>query len=180
MDRKSIIVLVVCFVVLMLWYPLVQKLYPPKPLPHLATNAPLATLAATNQVPSTSTVSPAQAEAPVIPPGPLANANVPEELLVLTNDNARYTFTSHGGGLKLIELVRYPESVSTRRERLRQPQRVASLNVSTPAPTLALLDGDAVQGDGVFTLTKTEGGVRAEKTLTNGLSIVKEFTLGTN
>jgi YidC/Oxa1 family membrane protein insertase len=105
---------------------------------------------------------------------------VPEELLVLTNDNARYTFTSHGGGLKLIELVRYPESVSTRREKLRQPQRVASLNVFTPAPTLALLDGDAVQGDGVFTLTTTEGGVRAEKALTNGLSIVKEFTLGTN
>ena len=102
MDRKSIIILIVCFVVLMLWYPLVQKLYPPKPLPQLATNAPVATVAATNQGPSTSAVSPAQAEAPVIPSRPMASANVPEELLVLTNDNARYTFTSHGGGLKLI------------------------------------------------------------------------------
>ena len=180
MDRKSIIILVVCFVVLMLWYPLVQKLYPPKPLPQGATNAPLTTLVATNQGPLTSAVSPSQAEAPVIPPRPLPNTNVPEELLVLTNDNARYTFTSHGGGLKLIELLRYPESVSTRREKQRQPQRVASLNAFTPAPTLAVLDGDPVQGDGVFALTKTEGGVRAEKTLTNGLSIVKEFTLGTN
>jgi YidC/Oxa1 family membrane protein insertase len=180
MDRKSIIILIVCFVVLMLWYPLVQKLYPPKPLPQLATNAPVATVAATNQGPSTSAVSPAQAEAPVIPSRPMASANVPEELLVLTNDNARYTFTSHGGGLKLIELVQYPESVSTRREKSQQPQRVASLNESTPAPTLALLDGDEVQGDAVFTLTRTEDGVRAEKTLTNGLSILKEFTLGTN
>src|SRR5262249_5390475 len=135
---------------------------------------------ATNQGHSTTTVSPAQAEATVIPPRPFANTNVPEELLVLTNDNARYTFTSHGGGVKLIELVRYPESVSTRREKQQQPQRVASLNVFTPSPTLALLDGDAVQGDGVFTLTKREGGVSAEKTLTNGLSIVKEFILGTN
>ena len=45
MDRKSIIVLVVCFIVLMLWYPLVNKLYPPKPLPPGATNAPAALLA---------------------------------------------------------------------------------------------------------------------------------------
>ena len=29
MDRKSIIALVFCFIVLMLWYPLVNKLYPP-------------------------------------------------------------------------------------------------------------------------------------------------------
>jgi YidC/Oxa1 family membrane protein insertase len=180
MDRKSILILVVCFVVLMLWYPLVQKLYPPKPLPAGATNAPPAALSATNQVAPTSTVPPTLAEAPVTPPRPLTIANVPEELLELTNDNAHYTFTSHGGGLKLVELLRYPESVSTRREKSRQPQRVATLNAHTPAPTLAVLGGDAVQGDGIFTLTKTERGVRAEKTLTNGLNIVKEFTPGTN
>ena len=180
MDRKSILILVVCFVVLMLWYPLVHKLYPPTPLPVGATNAPPATLTATNRGPSTSSVPPALAEAPVSPPKPIVNTNVPEELLVLTNDNARYTFTSHGGGLKVIELVRYPETVSTRREKQRPTQRVATLNLFTPAPTLALLDGDPVQGDGVFKLTKTETGARAEKTLTNGLSIVKEFTLGTN
>src|SRR5206468_4042228 len=92
---------------------LVPKYWPPRPLPAAATNAPLTTLAATNQGPLTSAVSPSRAEAPVIPPRPLPDTNVPEELLVLTNDNARYTFTSHGGGLKLIELVRYPESVST-------------------------------------------------------------------
>jgi hypothetical protein len=37
-----------------------------------------------------------------------------------------------------------------------------------------------VQGDGIFTLTKTETGVRAEKTLTNGLRLVKEFQPSTN
>ena len=49
MDRKSILVLVVCFVLLMLWYPLVNKLYPPKPRPPGATNAPAAFLTASNQ-----------------------------------------------------------------------------------------------------------------------------------
>ena len=45
---------------------------------------------------------------------------------------------------------------------------------------MALLDGEAVQGDGVFTLANIDNGVRAEKTLTNGLTIVKDFQLSTN
>ncbi len=54
------------------------------------------------------------------------------------------------------------------------------MDTFTPAPTLALLDGEAVQGDGIFRLTRTDNTVRAEKTLTNGLTIVKEFRLSTN
>jgi len=54
------------------------------------------------------------------------------------------------------------------------------LNSFTPAPTLAVLGGEAVQGDGVFQLARTASGVRAEKTLTNGLTIVKDFQLSTN
>ena len=181
MDRKSIIALVVCFLVLVLWYPLVvNKLYPPKPLPPRSTNAPPATLVASNQ-PATPAAAPITPEAPVITTlQPIASTNVPEDLKELTNKNARYTFTSHGGGLKLIELLRYPETVSTHREKQPHTNRVATLNRFTPAPTLALLDGDAVQGDGIFTLTQTGDVVRAEKTLTNGLSIVKEFQPGDN
>ena len=67
MDRKSIIALVVCFIVLMLWYPLVNKIYPPKPLPPGATNAYAASLSSssTNQVASPQAAPPAaQAPAP--------------------------------------------------------------------------------------------------------------------
>ena len=176
MDRKSIIALVVCFLVLMLWYPLVNKIYPPKPLPPGATNAPAAALSLTNR---TATLSPAAPvlEQPVPAPKPIVSANVPEELLVVTNSNARYTFTSHGGGLKLVELI---ETVATRRENQPQTKILATLNTFAPAPTLALLDGEAVQGDGVFKLARIGNGVRAEKMLTNGLSIMKEFQLSTN
>ena len=112
MDRNSIIVLVVCFVLLMLWYPLVvNKLYPPKALPR-GTNAPSATVTGTNQVPVAN--APVLAEATTNAPRVEVNTNVPEDLLVISNENARYTFTSHGGGLKLIELVKYPETVSLR------------------------------------------------------------------
>jgi len=108
------------------------------------------------------------------------NTNVPEQLLVITNENARYTFTSYGGGLKLVELVNFPETVPSWRNRRAQSTTVATLNRDTPSPTLAILGGSAVQGDGIFTLTRTTTGVRAEKTLPNGLVIVKDFAPTTN
>ena len=179
MDRNSIIVLVVCFVLLMLWYPLVvNKLYPPKPLPR-GTNAPSATVTGTNQMAATN--APVLAEATTNAPRITLNTNVPEDLVVISNENARYTFTSHGGGLKLVELAKYPETVSARRQRQPQTNRVATLNSVTLSPTLAILDGEAVQGDGIFKLSKAnENAVRAEKALPNGLTIVKDFQLSTN
>ena len=108
----------------------------------------------------------------------LANTNVPEQLVEITNANAHYTFTSIGGGLKLIELLKYPETVARRRSQ--SARGVATLDTYTPAPTLALLDGAEVQGDSLYTLTRTTNGVRAEKTLTNGLTIVKDFDVSTN
>jgi len=180
MDRKSIIALVVSFVVLMLWYPLVNKIYPPKPLPPGATNDYAAALSSTNRSASLQS-APAAAEAPATAaPRPVVTADAPESFLTVANDNARYTFTTHGGGLKLVELIRYPETVSTRRAKKPLTSNVATLNRFAPAPTLALLGGEAVQGDGVFTLAKLDNGVRAEKTLANGLTIVKDFVLSTN
>jgi YidC/Oxa1 family membrane protein insertase len=179
MDRKSIIALVVSFIVLMLWYPLVNKIYPPKPLPPGATNAYSATLSSTNRAASPQSAL-AVAEEPPPAPKPVVTPNAPEELLVAANDNARYTFTSYGGGLKLVELLHYHETVTARRTKQPQTTNVAKLNSFAPAPTLALLDGEAVQGDGVFTLARIDNGVRAEKTLTNGLTIVKDFQLSSN
>src|SRR5712671_4733901 len=181
MDRNSIIVIVLCFLLMGLWsLVLMPKLWPPTQAVVTATNAPPANALTSNRAPASSAV-PAVAELPVPAPKPIANTNVQEELVILTNENARYTFTTHGGGLKLIELLKYPETVSTRREKQPQTNRVATLNTFTPAPTLALLGGDALQGDGVFKLTKTaDDTVRAEKVLTNGLTITKDFALGTN
>src|SRR5512138_47363 len=114
MDRKSIIILVISFIFLMAWYPLVvNKLYPPKPLPR-GTNA-IASIVGTNTAEDTNlTVSPPPSLEParkesvpfVMPAG------ITEQLVELTNSVGHYTFTSHGGGLKGVELLEYPESVS--------------------------------------------------------------------
>lgn len=190
MDRKTILVVVLCLGMLVGWHVLINKIYPPKPVPpgstnlvsHVEsalTNEPLISLNGTNSASGASntvaevTAGPAASNAT----GFNIDTNTPEEQIVLTNDYARYIFTSYGGGLKAVELTDYPESV---RRGDRNVGDVATLNEPSPVPTLAVLDGDAVQGDGIFKLTRTATGIRAEKQLANGLGIVKDFVLSTN
>ncbi len=167
MDRKSIIVIGACLVTLVLWVTVVIPKFtpPPRPVPAVGTNVPAPTSA---PVPATTT-----------PPRFVASTNAPEELLVVTNENARYIFTTHGGGLKEIQLLQYPEIIS-RPNKLSPINNVAALNPRVPVPVLALLGDASAQGDGVFTLSRTVRGVRAEQVLTNGLRVVKEFEPGTN
>ena len=110
------------------------------------------------------------------------DTNIPEQTMVLTNKRARYTFTSRGGGLKLVELLDYPETISARWkiENTALSNGVATLNTRAPVPVLAVLGDAGFVGDGVFTLAKTDDGVRAGKSFTNGLRLVKEFHLSSN
>lgn len=191
MDRKSVIVLTVCFLLFVLWARLTPVLYPPKPISRtnvvgtLSNAAPGVPRAAVDA--STSAV--AAGTTPWIAPKPGA----PEQLLVVSNSLARYTFTSYGGGLKEVELLNYPESVARGSKSSFLSNRVATLNAQARQPVLALLGNDATFGDGAYTLSRFSGtwangtnaaravsGVRAEKGLSNGLFIVKEFELASN
>ncbi len=118
--------------------------------------------------------------APMAVPNVVFDTNTPEQLIVLTNANVRYTFTSRGGGLKLVELLDYPETVSARWKKESLTNGVASLNTHAPVPVLAILGDSNLVGDGIFTLAKTDDGVRAEKLLPGGLRLVKEFHPGSN
>jgi YidC/Oxa1 family membrane protein insertase len=182
MDRKSILILAASFALLMAWYPLVNRWYPPAPLPKStnavsqATNGVRSLTAgepATNRVPEVNRLPPALSRA-------LPLAETAEQLVVVENEQARYTFTSHGGGLKRVELKQYPERVGSQRRSTLSNTNSATLNRRASLPVLALLGGTDIQGDGVFLLSRTGTGVRAEKKLTNGLIWVKEFRLETN
>jgi YidC/Oxa1 family membrane protein insertase len=184
MDRKSILILVICFVLLLLWGPLMNRIFPPTPLPG-GTND-LAEL--TNQfrgatnAPRVSAQSNVQEVLPVTaaPARRTTRPDAPEQLAVLENENAFYTFTSHGGGLKQVQLKKHLEAVGSARKKNGANTNLATLNLHAPFPILDILGGAAVEGDGVFSLTNTGSSVRAEKRLTNGLVMVKEFSLSTN
>src|SRR5947209_972236 len=141
MDRKSIIILVLCFVAFFSWHWLVNKVYPPKPLPPGVTNTALNEITYTNQnTLSSNSLAPAPQPSPVRPPL-VTDPSTPEQLLEVTNSDAHYTFTSYGGGLRQVELLHYPEAVSTRRDK-QQTNRVATLNTPSAPPTLAIFDSN--------------------------------------
>ncbi len=180
MDRKSIVILAVCFGLLLLWPQLVKKMYPPKPRTAGDTNLTTVVYGTNSSAaaPATPVAPPVlmPATTPALPFEPTA----PEQMEVVETEHARYVFTSHGGGLKRVELVQYSETVSRKRKTAPTLNNVAELNAQVSVPVLALLGDASFQDDGVFTLTPIPRGVRVEKNLTNGLRVVKQFEVGTN
>src|ERR1035441_5661108 len=181
MDRTGIIVVSLCAILLVYWFVGQQK-YAQQQARYAATNQVAkaqSQFAATNSnavLPALNVTTTATTTAAP----PVFDTNAPEELLVITNARARYTFTSRGGGLKSVELLDYPETVSPRWKKKVAKDGVATLNLRAPVPVLAILGDAGLVGDGNFTLTQTADGVRAEKSLANGLRIVKEFHLSSN
>jgi YidC/Oxa1 family membrane protein insertase len=187
MDRTGIIVVSICAALLVFWFFEQTKLEQQR----LAWQAqhPAATNVAV-AAPGQTVTAPAVAN--TVPPAPAAasgfsfNTNAPGQTLVLTNgsprhDWARYTFTSRGGGLKRVDLLDYPETISPRwKQTATATNAVASLNTGAAVPVLAVLGGPNLTGDGNFTLRKTSDGVRAEKLLPDGLVLSKEFQLSSN
>ena len=177
MDRTGIIVVTLCAILLGFWFVGQQK-YAQQQARYAATNqaakaqsrfAAASSNAVLPELNVTTTAAP-----------PVFDTNAPEELRVITNARVCYTFTSRGGGLKSVELLDYPESVSPRWKREMATNGVATLNTRAPVPVLAILGDASLVGDGNFTLTKTDDGIRAEKPLANGLRILKEFHLNSN
>ena len=176
MDKTGIIVVSICVVLLGWWFVDQNKMA--KQQAEYARSHP--TAVATNAVSNTTTANPPASSIPATPV--VFNPNAPEQTLVLTNGKVRYLFTSRGGGLKQVDLLAYPETISARWKSTGRTatNAVVSLNTRAPVPALAVLGSDSFVGDGNFALTKTVGGVRAEKSFSGGLRIVKEFQLGSN
>jgi YidC/Oxa1 family membrane protein insertase len=188
MDRRSIIIVAVCVLLFFSWGQIVNRLFPPVPAPPSATQ----TTGGTNQVSAAGTnASAATTAAPASTTGTapsntpqgaqqyVVNQEIPEKLLVVSNDDARYTFTSRGGGLKEVQLFHYPETVVASTHATTN-HNLATLNAASGPPVFALMGDKSLQDDGAFSLKPTEHGMRAEKTLTNGLTVIKDFQIGTN
>lgn len=98
-------------------------------------------------------------------------------MITIENDDARYTFTSVGGGLKRIELKEYPATVVCDKRQVAETNR-ATLNAPAPVAAFSLLIGNAEQRG--FQLTNTSSSLRASKALPSGLHLIKDFHLSTN
>ncbi|MFM7099827.1 MAG: hypothetical protein ACKO3N_01490, partial [Verrucomicrobiota bacterium] len=124
MDRKGLAIILAAIGAFVLLVFAADKIFPPNPRLARPTNAPAAprdpTPAAAN-LPGRGAGTPAAPVPALNPVTPLASlpagtaapdaARGPEALLTLTNEAVRFVFTSHGGGLKLAELLEYPAQV---------------------------------------------------------------------
>jgi YidC/Oxa1 family membrane protein insertase len=173
MDKTGIIVVSICVMLLGWWFVEQNKIQ--KQQAEYARTHPAAAQAAATSVAAPGTPI-STATVPV-----LFDTNTPEQTLVITNGRVRYTFTSRGGGLKQADLLDYPQTISERwKGQITNTASVAALNAGAPAPALAVLGGQSLVGDGNFVLTRTTDGVRTEKTLADGLRLVKNFQLSSN
>ncbi len=125
MDRTGWIALIVCFVLLITYPLIINRFYPPVPAPPpvLMEDAP----GGVDGLPVPAGDGSAEGSAPATAPpalAPVADSRIPElvsgergpvrapnmseeELYTLENEFARFLFTSHGGGLKRVELLQH-------------------------------------------------------------------------
>lgn len=165
-------------VLLFLWGPLVKKMFPPIKVEQPATNQ-VATATATG---AETNATGAQA-APVIlgddgtavaqPVPAVETPAEPEKEAVLENDLFKLTFTSRGGGVKLIELKDYEREVTCNGEGSVGP---AVLNANAQLPVLAIRSDNRTYD----WQPSSAGGLAATAEWPGGLRVSKEFVLSSN
>lgn len=180
MDKKSIIVVVICLLLIIFWFPLANKIWPPKPVEPATNLVSTATQSATNVVPNITNVAatsqPIQLPHTEQPSTALPiPSNAKEQIEIIETDRARYVFTSFGGGLKYIELKQFPQIVDRAAKKKQSTNDIVRLNAKAPMPVFAITSDKLSVDDAVYTLRKEGNIVIAEKQLKNGLRIIKGF-----
>jgi len=184
MDRKSLFIIVASLVLLFAANPLVDHFFPSHKVTIPATNVVArvngTNVAGTNLAGGSlsvgSNVGPAMMTSrPAVPV--MVHPDAPEQTIVVTNNDLILHFTSHGGGLSLVEFSKYKATPDTKKT---NNPALASVNTGAQVPVLAVLGSESIQGDNGYTLSQAGNTVRAEKSLPNGLRVVKDFSFNTN
>jgi len=166
MDKRTLWVVVACIVALLGWQLLVNKLYPPKPKPLKPAVQATATNVAPAQAEKIATnVAAAIKEAPPEPEAP----RPPEKLVVLSNQFVHVEFTSWGGGIRSVELLKYKANGHGN----------VVLNSSASVPALALGGVPGAGGNDVFQIEQPDSrSVVMRARLKTGAEVVKRISLG--
>jgi len=115
MDRTGKIILVVS-VLLLIGAPILQTKYGPKrsAQPRVDVNSTKQSTSSPSVISSSTNANVPTTQTNTVPQTPSINAvpvspSAPEKTVVLQNDFVRYTFTTHGGGIKRVELKKFPK-----------------------------------------------------------------------
>ncbi len=192
MDRKSVIIFVLSFVVLLGWGPFVNTvLYPVDERKVVSSTNTVdgaqveiqeGTAEAVSQVePATGNdLVPAAVESTAAVIAPPA-VSLEEKSITLENELASYRFGNIGGGIDLVDLKRYPNDTSCSDDEESADTEISYAQVNPWASTsiLSLRMGDSNLTRG-YEIEETDGRVTMSLSLDGGLQIEKIFELGTN
>jgi YidC/Oxa1 family membrane protein insertase len=169
MDRKTILVVVVCILALIASQAVINKMYPPHPKPlHPLVASATNTIPTQAQVPAPAAVGQTTESAPPTPTLPASatseQPHAPEQIVSLSNAFIRVDFTSWGGGVRAVELLQHKG----------RSNEVEVLNGPGMVPALSLVGVPDAGSNDVFTVQTADA-----KTvqLRSGNGIVKTFTL---
>jgi YidC/Oxa1 family membrane protein insertase len=172
-DKETIIAITLCVLALVLTPAIINKFFPARELPAepplaaAATNAPTVEATAVSgtasNVPAAGiTATPAQ---PVVPV-----ERSPEETVTLRNDLIAVEFTSWGGGIKSVELLKHPNNGSGN----------IVLNGPDVTPSLSVNNIPGAGAEAAYRLSADSGSrtVTMTATTAQGLTVVKKVSLG--
>lgn len=192
MDRKSIFILIFSIAGLLLWFPLVNKLYPPQPKQpdesaEQANEGNQASTPTSNQD-EVGLQAPESGNAPEIStPNQNTEVTTPtpetteETQLVWENENIEYVFTSQGGGIKSITLKQFDQTTNCDgdAEEGSEVEKV-QLNAGVPTPALNIYFDRLDNGFLPFSLNETDDVIQAEYVGQDGIRIQKTYEPSTN
>jgi YidC/Oxa1 family membrane protein insertase len=159
MDRTSWIGVIVCAILFFVWTWYAKQAFPPKPAQ--TTTTALSSEAPKLDSSATQTITAGTPSA--LKPTP---QNTPEQTVTLENEFIRILFTSKGGAVKRIDLLKHQGKT---------PSENIVLHEHSPHPFLSRTGWS--EGSEVYTLEKQSDRVLAKAVLSNGLTIERLFTL---
>lgn len=179
MDRKTLGAVAACVLLLFLWGPLVNRIWPPVELTPEQIAAQQTNSAAEPAVTNTSPAAPSSPLTDTVAPAAEVisltgdfEEDAPATTATLENELVKLVFTSRSGGIELVELKEFPRYVSRGGETVEES---ATLNQFGELPILGL-----AQDRNTYKLSPSGDGLTATATWANGLVVTKHFTLSSN
>jgi YidC/Oxa1 family membrane protein insertase len=164
MDKKTTLVMVGCLIALIASQKIINTIYPPKPKP-LQSSAEFATNAASPQAQaSVSTPGEQPVASPTVAPAQPERPRLPEQIVTLSNEFVRVDFTSWGGGVRSVELLKHKG----------HGDDPATLNGTGLVPALALIGVPGAGSNDVFAIQAVDANTVL---LSSGNGVTKTVTL---
>lgn len=164
MDRTSWIGVIACVILFFAWDRYMKSAYPtPTTPPTTPSSVSTPATPASPSSPAVPTLSnlPASKTAPT-----KTNSSEPEKTITLENEFIKVEFTSHGGAIKKVELLKHLGKTN---------QENVILHEHSPAPLLSRLGW--MEGNEIYSFTQEAGKLTAKSTLPNELTIERVYTL---